>query len=168
MAAERTRKTSVAPTTGRSSPSIPLAASSTSRRRARSTNFYGGYRHGDNLFADCILALDARTGRRLWHFQMVHHDVWDLDNNSAPQLTTIRHGGRRWKSSPSPRRPGYLYVFDRLTGTPIWPIEERPVPQGTNVPVRSCRRRSPFPTNPPPFVRQSFTADDLNPYILTG
>ncbi len=130
-------------------------------------NFYGGYRHGDNLFANCILALDARSGRRLWHFQMVHHDVWDVDNNSAPQLTTIRHDGRQIEVVAVASKTGYLYVFDRLTGAPVWPIVERPVPQGSNVPGEKLSPTQPFPTNPPPFVRQSFTADDLNPYILT-
>jgi len=130
-------------------------------------NFYGGYRHGDNLFANCILALDARTGRRLWHFQMVHHDIWDVDNNSAPQLTTIQHGGKRIDVVAVASKTGYLYVFDRVTGAPIWPIEERPVPQGTQVPGEKLSPTQPFPTNPPPFARQSFTADDVNPYILT-
>src|SRR4029077_10771711 len=97
-------------------------------------NFYGGYRHGNNLFVDSLIALDARTGRRLWHFQTVHHDIWDLDNNSAPQLTTIRHDGRRIDVVAEASKTGYLYVFDRVTGKPIWPIVERPVPQGTTVP----------------------------------
>jgi glucose dehydrogenase len=130
-------------------------------------NFYGGYRHGDNLFANCILALDARTGRRLWHFQMVHHDIWDVDNNSAPQLTTVRHDGRTIDVVAVASKTGYLYVFDRVTGDPIWPIVERPVPQDSHVPGEQLSRTQPFPTNPPPFVRQSFSADDLNPYILT-
>ncbi len=130
-------------------------------------NFYGGYRHGDNLFANCILALDARTGRRLWHFQTVHHDIWDVDNNSAPQLTTVRHDGRTIDVVAVASKTGYLYVFDRVTGDPIWPIVERPVPQDSHVPGEQLSRTQPFPTNPPPFVRQSFSADDLNPYILT-
>ena len=130
-------------------------------------NFYGGYRHGDNLFGDSLIALDARTGRRLWHFQTVHHDIWDLDNNSAPQLTTIRHDGRRIDVVAEASKTGYLYVFDRVTGKPIWPIVERPVPQGGTVPGEQLSPTQPFPTNPPPFVRQSFTVDDVNPYILT-
>ncbi len=131
-------------------------------------NFYGGYRHGNNLFADCLIALDARTGRRLWHFQTVHHDIWDLDNNSAPQLTTIRHDGRRVDVVAEASKTGYLYVFDRVTGKPIWPIVERPVPQGGTVPGEQLSPTQPFPTNPPPFVRQSFTVDDVNPHILTA
>jgi glucose dehydrogenase len=130
-------------------------------------NFYGGYRHGDNLFGNCILALDARTGKRLWHFQMIHHDIWDLDNNAAPQLTTIQHEGKRVDVVAVASKTGYLYVFDRVTGAPIWPIVEKPVPQGGTVPGEQLSPTQPFPTTPPPFSRQSFTVDDLNPYILT-
>jgi quinoprotein glucose dehydrogenase len=130
-------------------------------------NFYGGNRKGANLFSDCILALDARTGKRLWHFQTVHHDIWDLDNNSAPQLTTIRQNGKSIDVVAVASKTGYLYVFDRVTGRPIWPIVERPVPQGSTVPGESLWPTQPIPTNPPPFSRQAFTADDLNPYILT-
>jgi quinoprotein glucose dehydrogenase len=130
-------------------------------------NFYGGNRKGDNLFGDCLVALDARTGKRLWHFQTVHHDVWDLDNNAAPQLTTIRKDGRTIDIVAMASKTGYLYVFNRETGEPIWPIEERPVPQGSPVPGEWLSPTQPFPTAPPPFSRQTFTVDDLNPYILT-
>src|SRR5262245_13593385 len=130
-------------------------------------NSYGGYRDGANLFGDCLIALDARTSKRLWHFQTVHHDIWDLDNNSAPQLTTIRQNGRSIDVVAMASKTGYLYVFDRATGTPIWPIEERPVPTRTDVPGESVWPTQPFPTSPPPFSRQKFTADDLNPHILT-
>jgi glucose dehydrogenase len=130
-------------------------------------NFYGGNRHGANLFGDSIVALDARTGKRLWHFQMVHHDIWDYDNNSAPQLTTIRQNGRAIDVVAVASKTGYLYVFDRVTGKPIWPIEERPVPQNTTVPGEALWPTQPFPTAPPPFSRQKFTVEDLNPYILT-
>jgi glucose dehydrogenase len=130
-------------------------------------NFYGGNRKGANLFGDCLIALDARTGKRLWHFQTVHHDIWDLDNNSAPQLTTIRRNGRTIDVVAMASKTGYLYVFDRVTGEPIWPIEERPVPQGTTVPGEELWPTQPFPTAPPPFSRQKFTVDDLNPYMLT-
>jgi quinate dehydrogenase (quinone) len=131
-------------------------------------NFYGGNRKGANLFGDCIIALDARTGKRLWHFQTVHHDIWDLDNNSAPQLTTIRRDGRTIDVVAVASKTGYLYVFDRVTGRPIWPIEERPVPQGTTVPGEALSPTQPFPTAPPPFSRQKFTVEDLNPYILSA
>jgi len=130
-------------------------------------NFYGGNRKGANLFGDCLIALDARTGKRLWHFQTVHHDIWDLDNNSAPQLTTVRQKGRTVDVVAMASKTGYLYVFDRVTGQPIWPIEERPVPQTTTVPGEELWPTQPFPTSPPPFSRQQFTANDLNPYILT-
>jgi quinoprotein glucose dehydrogenase len=130
-------------------------------------NFYGGLRKGDNLFGDCLLALDARTGKRLWHFQTVHHDIWDLDNNSAPQLITIRREGRAVDAVAMASKTGYLYVFDRVSGKPIWPIEERPVPQGTTVPGEALSPTQPIPTMPAPFSRQRFTADDINPYILT-
>jgi len=130
-------------------------------------NFYGGHRKGDNLFGDCLLALDARTGKRLWHFQTVHHDIWDLDNNSAPQLITIRRDGRAIDAVAMASKTGYLYVFDRVSGKPIWPIEERPVPQGTTVPGEALSPTQPIPVTPPPFSRQRFTADDINPHILT-
>jgi glucose dehydrogenase len=130
-------------------------------------NFYGGNRRGANLFGDCLLALDVRTGKRLWHFQTVHHDIWDLDNSSAPQLTTIDRNGRKVDVVAMASKNGYLYVFDRVSGAPIWPIEERPVPQGTDVPGEVLWPTQPIPTRPPPFSRQKFTVDDLNPYILT-
>jgi quinate dehydrogenase (quinone) len=130
-------------------------------------NFYGGLRKGANLFGDCLLALNARTGRRLWHFQTVHHDIWDLDNNAAPQLISIRRDSRTIDAVAMASKTGYLYVFDRVTGKPIWPIPERPVPQGTTVPGESLWPTQPVPTSPPPFSRQKFTAEDLNPYILT-
>ena len=130
-------------------------------------NFYGGNRKGDNLFGDCLVALDARTGKRLWHFQTVHHDIWDYDNNSAPQLTTIRQNGRNVDIVAMASKTGYIYVFDRVTGRPIWPIVEKPVPQDTTVPGEALSPTQPFPSAPPPFSRQRFTADDLNPHILT-
>jgi quinoprotein glucose dehydrogenase len=130
-------------------------------------NFYGGNRKGADLYGDCLIALDARTGKRLWHFQTIHHDIWDLDNDSAPQLATIHHNGRLIDIVAQASKTGYLYVFNRVTGEPIWPIEERPVPQRTDVPGEAVWPTQPFPTNPPPFSRQKFTADDLNPYILS-
>jgi glucose dehydrogenase len=130
-------------------------------------NFYGGLRKGANLFGDCLVALNARTGKRLWHFQTVHHDIWDLDNNSAPQLITIRRDGRTIDAVAMASKTGYLYVFDRVTGEAVWPIVERPVPQKTEVPGEALWPTQPIPTSPPPFSRQKFTAEDLNPYILT-
>ena len=130
-------------------------------------DFYGADRHGENLFANCLIALDARTGKRLWHFQNVHHDLWDYDNTSAPQLTTIRQNGKTVPVVAMAGKTGFLYVFNRVTGKPIWPIEERPVPTKTEVPGEQVWPTQPFPTSPPPFARQKFTIDDLNPYMLS-
>src|SRR5688572_23061176 len=127
-------------------------------------DYYGADRIGANLFGTSILALNARTGARLWHFQMVHHDLWDFDNNAAPQLTTIRHNGRSRDVVAVAGKTGWLYVFDRVTGEPIWPIEERPVPQ-TDMPGEQTWPTQPYPTNPPPFAKQSFGVDDINPYL---
>jgi quinoprotein glucose dehydrogenase len=124
-------------------------------------DFYGADRIGANLFADCLIALDARTGKRLWHFQTTHHDLWDYDNNAAPQLTTIKHDGRNVEVVALAGKTGFLYVFDRVTGTPIWPIEERPVPKG-DMPGEEYWPTQPFPTSPPPFAKQSFSIDDVS------
>lgn len=129
-------------------------------------DFYGADRPGANLYGDCLLALDARTGKRLWHFQMVHHDLWDYDNTSAPQLTTVRHNGRLVDAVALAGKTGFLYVFNRVTGAPLWPIEERPVPK-SDMPGEHASPTQPFPTAPPPFAVLKFTADDINPYILT-
>jgi len=127
-------------------------------------NFYGGNRKGANLFGDCLLALDARTGKRLWHFQMVHHDIWDYDNATAPKLLTVRHDGKMVDVVAQAGKTGFLYVFDRVTGEPLWPIEERPVPR-SDLPGEEAWPTQPFPTAPPPFARQTFTAADLSPFI---
>jgi quinoprotein glucose dehydrogenase len=129
-------------------------------------DFHGADRPGDNLFGNSLLALDVRTGQRLWHFQTVHHDLWDLDNTSAPQLVTVNHDGRRIDAVALAGKTGFLYVFDRVTGEPLWPIEERPVPQ-SDVPGERSSPTQPFPTKPAPFVRQSFTVDDVNPWLLS-
>ncbi len=121
---------------------------------------YGGDRPGDNLYADCLLALDARTGKHLWHFQTVHHDIWDYDPTAAPQLATVKHDGKTVDVVALASKNGFLYVFDRVTGKPLWPIEERPVPQ-SEVPGERTSPTQPFPTLPPPFARQSFTEKDL-------
>lgn len=127
-------------------------------------DFYAADRIGANLFSDCLLALDARTGKYLWHYQTVHHDLWDYDLTTAPKLLTIRHDGKRVEIVAQATKSGFLFVFDRVTGEPIWPIEERPVPK-TNMPGDQAWPTQPFPTAPPPFARQKFTADDVNPYI---
>ena len=130
-------------------------------------DYYGADRIGSNLFGNCLLALDARTGKKLWHFQMVHHDLWDYDNNAAPQLITVRHNGRAIDAVSQTTKQGFLFVFDRVTGKPLWPIEERPVPK-SHMPGEQAWPTQPFPTAPPPYARQKMTADDVNPYILTA
>jgi len=127
-------------------------------------NFYGADRVGSNLYSDCLLALDARTGKRLWHYQMVHHDIWDYDAPTAPKLLTIRREGRTIDVVAQVSKQGYVWVFERETGKPIWPIEERPVP-ATDLPHERVSPTQPFPTNPPPFARLTFTVDDLSPYL---
>ncbi|HEY6509041.1 MAG TPA: PQQ-binding-like beta-propeller repeat protein [Vicinamibacterales bacterium] len=127
-------------------------------------DFYGGDRPGDNLFANSLVALDARTGTRLWHHQLVHHDVWDYDLPTAPRLLTIRRNGQSVDVVAQPTKQGFLFVFNRVTGQPIWPIEERRVPQ-SDVPGERTSPTQPFPTRPAPFARQSFTERDINPYL---
>src|SRR6188768_4362943 len=130
-------------------------------------DFYGADRRGANLFGSSLIALDARTGKRLWHFQMVHHDLWDFDGNAAPQLTTITRDGKRIDVVALAGKTGFLYVFDRVTGTPIWPMEERPVPR-SDMPGEQSWPTQPFPTNPPPFSRQAFTVNDINPHPIVS
>lgn len=127
-------------------------------------DFYGADRLGANLYSDSLLALDARTGKYLWHFQTTHHDLWDYDLETAPKLLTVKHDGKMVDIVAQPGKNGFLYVFDRVTGKPIWPIEERPVPK-SDVPGEEAWPTQPFPTVLPPFARQMFTADDVNPYI---
>jgi quinoprotein glucose dehydrogenase len=127
-------------------------------------NFYGADRTGANLFGDCLLALDARTGKRIWHFQTVHHDIWDSDDATAPKLLTLRHNGHNVDVVAEVSKQGFVWVFNRVTGEPLWPIEERPVPQ-TDMPGEQTWPTQPFPTMPPPFARQKFTVDDLSPFL---
>jgi quinoprotein glucose dehydrogenase len=121
---------------------------------------YGGQRRGDNLFTDSLVCLDAKTGKRVWHYQTVHHDIWDDDNPSAPILVDIRVNGRAIKAVVQVTKQSFAYVFDRVTGRPVWPIEERSVPQST-VPGEKTSLTQPFPTKPPPFDRQQLSVDDL-------
>ena len=123
-------------------------------------DLYGGHRPGDNLFAESLVCLDAKTGERVWHFQFVHHGVWDYDTPTAPTLLDITVGGRRIKAVAQVTKQAFTYVFDRVTGEPVWPIEERPVPQ-SNVPGEQTAPTQPFPTRPAPFDRQGVSGDDL-------
>ena len=121
---------------------------------------YGGHRRGNALFGESLVAVDLRTGRRTWHFQLVHHGIWDMDIPCAPVLVDIVVDGRPIKAVAQPTKQGWVYVFDRVTGVPVWPIEERPVPQ-SDVPGERTSATQPFVTRPPAFDRQGVTVDDL-------
>lgn len=121
-------------------------------------DYFGGHRPGDNLFGESLVAVELETGKRLWHFQFVHHPIWDYDVPCAPLLVDIDVNGRRIKAVAQPTKQGFLYVFDRVTGEPVWPIEERPVEKGT-VPTEWYSPTQPFPTKPPAFERQGFLED---------
>jgi quinoprotein glucose dehydrogenase len=123
-------------------------------------DYYGGHRHGDNLFSDSLVAVDLETGERVWHFQFIHHDVWDWDLPCAPILADITVDGRMIKAVAQPSKQGWIYVFDRETGEPVWPIEERPV-EPSDVPGELLARMQPYPTKPPPIDRQGVSVDDL-------
>jgi len=127
-------------------------------------DFFGGNRAGNNLFANSLVALDARTGKRLWHFQTIHHDLWDYDLPQAPKLLTIQQNGRPVQVVAQGSKQGFLYVFERKTGKPIWPIEERPVPK-SDIPGEHASPTQPIPTKPAPYARQSFTEKDVNPFL---
>ncbi|MEO6040338.1 MAG: PQQ-binding-like beta-propeller repeat protein, partial [Croceibacterium sp.] len=116
-------------------------------------DFYGGNRPGNNLFANSLIALDARTGKRVWHYQLVHHDLWDFDTPNAPKLMTITKDGKKIPVVIQATKQGFAFVFDRRDGTPVWPIEERAVP-ASDVPGEHASPTQPFPTWPPPFARQ--------------
>jgi len=126
-----------------------------------SNDWYGGGRKGDNLFAESIVCLDARTGRRVWHYQLVHHGLWDYDPPAPPNLVTIRPpGGAPVDAVAVPTKMGFLFVFDRVTGRPVWPIEERPVPP-SDVPGERAAPTQPYPTRPASFSRQGFGEADV-------
>ena len=124
-------------------------------------DYYGGHRPGENLFAESVVALDVETGRREWHFQAVHHGLWDYDFPAAPNLVDVEVDGRPVKALAQVSKQGFVYVFDRVTGEPIWPIEERPVPTDTDIPGEVVWPTQPFPTRPAPFEYQGATVDDL-------
>jgi quinoprotein glucose dehydrogenase len=123
-------------------------------------DWYGGLRHGDNLFAESLVAVKAKTGERLWHFQMVHHGVWDYDLPAAPTLVDLVVDGRAIKAVAQITKQGFTYVFDRLTGEPVWPIIETPVPQST-VPGEKLSPTQPIPTKPPAFELQGVSDETL-------
>ena len=125
-----------------------------------SNDWYGGARKGDNLFAESIVCLDARTGARKWHFQTVHHGLWDYDIPAPPVLGTVSVNGRRTDIVAVPTKMGFLFVFDRVRGKPIWPIVERPVP-ASDVENERAAKTQPYPTRPAPFAQQGFTAADV-------
>jgi quinoprotein glucose dehydrogenase len=123
-------------------------------------NYYGGHRPGNNLFAESLICLEAKTGKRVWHFQAVHHGIWDYDFPTPPILGDITVDGRRIKALMQVSKQGFVYAFDRTNGQPIWPIEERPVPQST-VPGERTSPTQPFPTRPPAYESQGTTEDNL-------
>ncbi len=123
-------------------------------------DYYGGTHPGNNLFSDSLVCLDAKTGKRIWHYQTVHHDVWDMDITAAPMLLDVNHEGRRVKAVAVVSKQAFTYVFDRVTGKPLWPIEERPVPQ-SDVPGEQTSPTQPFPTKPAAYDRQGVSEADL-------
>ena len=127
-----------------------------------SSDYWGGRRLGANLFAESLVCLDARTGERQWHFQAVHHGLWDYDFTSAPNLMTLEVDGRTIDAVAEVSKQGFTYVFDRVTGEPVWPIEERAVDVETDVPGEVPYPTQPFPTKPPPFAAQGVSLDDAN------
>lgn len=128
-----------------------------------SDDHYGVHRPGGGLFGESLVCLEARTGKRVWHFQMVHHGLWDYDPPCAPNLIDIRVDGQPVKAVAQMSKQGFCYVFDRVTGKPIWPIEEKPVPQST-IPGERTAATQPFPTKPLPFDRQGVTKDDVTDF----
>ena len=123
------------------------------------SDHYGGHRPGNNLFAESLVCVDLKTGKRKWHFQFVHHPLWNLDMSSAPLLADINVNGRAIKAVAVPSKQNFLYVFDRVTGQPVWPIEERPVPRG-DVPGETYSPTQPFPTKPPVYARNFVNIPD--------
>ena len=123
-------------------------------------DYYGGHRPGNDLFGESLVCVDLKTGQRKWHYQLVHHPLWDMDISSAPLLVDINVNGKPIKAVAQPTKQGFLYVFDRVTGKPVWPIEEKPVEKG-NVPGEWYSPTQPFPTKPPAYARNGITPDDL-------
>jgi len=124
------------------------------------SDYYGGHRPGSNLFAESLVCVDLKTGQRKWFYQIVHHPIWNFDNSSAPILADINVDGRMIKAVALPHKVGWLYVFDRVTGQPVWPIVERPVPQ-SDVPGEKTSPTQPHPTKPPAYSRQFLKPEDI-------
>jgi quinoprotein glucose dehydrogenase len=130
-----------------------------------SYDFYGGKRLGDNLFANCVLALDAQTGKKIWHFQTIHHDVWDRDHSSPPALVTINRNGKSIDAVVATTKTGFVYVFDRENGKPLYDVVEKSVPTISELKGEKLSPTQPYPVAPAPFMRQSFAEKDINPYL---
>src|SRR5436190_4458114 len=124
------------------------------------SDYYGGHRPGNNLFAESLVCVDVKTGERKWHFQLVHHPLWDMDISSAPILADISVNGRAIKAVAQPTKQGFLYVFDRVTGEPVWPIQERQVEKG-DVPAEWYSPTQPIPTRPPAYSRNGVSTDEM-------
>ncbi|SHF19571.1 quinoprotein glucose dehydrogenase [Fodinibius roseus] len=130
-----------------------------------SPDFYGGNRKGANLFANSLLALDASTGKRIWHYQTIHHDLWDRDLPSPPSLVTVRRDGQEIDAVAQPTKTGFVFLFDRETGKPLFDINERPVPSESNLAGEEVWPTQPIPEKPEPLMRQHMGEDDINPYV---
>lgn len=127
---------------------------------APTVSYYGGHRPGMNLYADTLVCLQGKTGKLIWHYQLIHHNLWEYDAATPPILGDITVAGKKIKAVFASNKTGFLYVFDRVTGKPVWPIEERPVPK-SNMPGEEAWPTQPFPTKPPAYDRQGFSEDDL-------
>lgn len=130
-----------------------------------SYDWYGGKRLGNNLYANCLLALDAKTGKRIWHYQYIHHDVWDRDLSSPPALVTINKDGRRIDAAALTTKTGFVLLFERETGKPVYEITEQPVPQGSDLAGEKLSATQPYPSFPASFMRQAFSEADINPLL---
>ncbi|OIR07635.1 quinoprotein glucose dehydrogenase [mine drainage metagenome] len=130
-----------------------------------SYDFYGGKRKGNDLYANCVVALNAATGKKIWHFQTVHHDVWDKDLPTAPALVTITKDGKKIEAIAQPTKTGFVFLLERTTGKPIYPILEKQVPSQSELIGEKLSATQPWPTFPEPFMRQSFTEKDINPNL---
>ena len=128
-------------------------------------DFYGGKRKGSNLFANCLIAIDANTGKRIWHFQFMHHDLWDKDLPTPPALVTIKKEGKLIEAVAQPTKNGMVYVFERTTGKPVFDIRELPVDTVSELEGEKVWPTQPIPTKPLPFVRQTISISDINPYL---